>query len=200
MNKTIKVNKRFLVIYSFSVLITGLLLTNFVCNFMFEEQKNDMLYAEVFANESGVSEIEAEVVNKGPSEFVIYEEEIVPIYKTNIVEVEVEPLSMEYIGDFKLTSYCPCNKCCGQWGDSPNGKTTSIEVGAYEGITFAVDPAVIPYGTKMYIEGVGVGIAADCGGSIKNNRIDVYCTSHSRALKFGTAGGYAHKVYVIKDN
>jgi 3D (Asp-Asp-Asp) domain-containing protein len=50
----------------------------------------------------------------------------------------------------------------------------------------------------MYIEGVGVGIASDCGGAIKGNRIDVYFRDHNEALVFGKGGGYAHNVYIIE--
>ena len=133
------------------------------------------------------------------SEVVFTQENIVPTYRENIVEVNINPIEMEKIGGFNLTAYCPCNICCGQWGGGVEGKTTAIGVGAYDGITFAVDPTVIPYGTKLYIEGVGVGIATDCGGGIKGNRIDVYCTDHTQALQYGRFGNYAHTVYIIHD-
>ena len=49
----------------------------------------------------------------------------------------------------------------------------------------AVDPKVIPLGTKMYIPGYGYGIAADIGGAIKGKKIDVAFESRKEALKFG---------------
>ncbi len=49
----------------------------------------------------------------------------------------------------------------------------------------AVDPNVIPMGTRLYVEGYGAAIAADQGNAIKGNRIDLYFDSHQEALKFG---------------
>ncbi len=49
---------------------------------------------------------------------------------------------------------------------------TSTGVQVTRGIV-AVDPTVIPYGTKMFIPGYGFAVAADCGGGIKGNMIDL---------------------------
>ena len=51
--------------------------------------------------------------------------------------------------------------------------------------TVAVDPNVIPLGSKVYVSGYGVAIAADTGGAIKGNIIDVYVTDHQKALELG---------------
>jgi 3D (Asp-Asp-Asp) domain-containing protein len=49
----------------------------------------------------------------------------------------------------------------------------------------AVDPKVIPLGSKVYVEGYGYAIAADKGGRIKGNRIDVFMPSKTKALQWG---------------
>ncbi|MCR6096385.1 peptidoglycan-binding protein [Salipaludibacillus agaradhaerens] len=49
----------------------------------------------------------------------------------------------------------------------------------------AVDPQVIPLGSKVYVEGYGEAIAADIGGAIKGNRIDIFIPNKDDALKFG---------------
>ncbi len=49
----------------------------------------------------------------------------------------------------------------------------------------AVDPNVIPLHTKLYIEGYGPAIAADVGGAIKGNRIDLFYECATRAMQFG---------------
>ncbi|PRS83525.1 MULTISPECIES: LysM peptidoglycan-binding and 3D domain-containing protein [unclassified Bacillus (in: firmicutes)] len=49
----------------------------------------------------------------------------------------------------------------------------------------AVDPNVIPLGSKVYVEGYGAAIAADTGGAIKGNKIDVHVPSKSQAQNWG---------------
>lgn len=49
----------------------------------------------------------------------------------------------------------------------------------------AVDPSVIPLGSKVYVEGYGEAIAADTGGAIKGNKIDVHVPSKSQAQNWG---------------
>jgi uncharacterized protein YabE (DUF348 family) len=59
----------------------------------------------------------------------------------------------------------------------------------------AVDPKVIPLGTRLYVEGYGYGHALDVGGSIKGNRIDVFFPREREALNWGRRWV---KVYVLK--
>jgi 3D (Asp-Asp-Asp) domain-containing protein len=49
----------------------------------------------------------------------------------------------------------------------------------------AVDRRVIPLGTLLYVEGYGFAIAADTGGAIKGNKIDLCYNTRSEALQFG---------------
>ena len=49
----------------------------------------------------------------------------------------------------------------------------------------AVDPSVIPLGTKVYVEGYGHAVAGDIGGAIKGNKIDVFIPSQSEAEDWG---------------
>lgn len=49
----------------------------------------------------------------------------------------------------------------------------------------AVDPKIIPLGTKVWVEGYGEAIAADKGGSIRGNKIDVFMPSNSKAYSWG---------------
>lgn len=49
----------------------------------------------------------------------------------------------------------------------------------------AVDPKVIPLGTKVWVEGYGEAIAGDIGGAIKGNKIDVFIPSYNNAMEWG---------------
>ena len=77
------------------------------------------------------------------------------------------------------TGYCPCPICTG----SGNG-ITAIGLKAKRGIV-AVDPSVIPMGSRLYVSGYGEAIAGDVGGKIKKNRIDLCFNTHQEALQWG---------------
>ncbi|HEY0613007.1 MAG TPA: 3D domain-containing protein [Candidatus Elarobacter sp.] len=59
----------------------------------------------------------------------------------------------------------------------------------------AVDPRVIPLGTRMYIPGYGHAVAGDTGGAIRGNRIDLGFNSNAQAYRFGRR---SVTVYLIK--
>ncbi|TCP59679.1 uncharacterized protein YabE (DUF348 family) [Tumebacillus sp. BK434] len=73
------------------------------------------------------------------------------------------------------------------------GERTASGGAAGQG-TIAVDPNVIPLGTKLYIEGYGYGVASDVGGAIKGNRIDIHFDTREQALQFGRR---AVKVHIL---
>lgn len=110
------------------------------------------------------------------------------IYKTKEKEnialhAEVETLkssNVKYIGQFKISYYCACEKCCGK----TDGITAS-GVKVANGVTVAADTSILPFGTKIYIEGIGERIVQDKGGAIKGNKIDVYVPSHSEIPSVG---------------
>jgi 3D (Asp-Asp-Asp) domain-containing protein len=80
-------------------------------------------------------------------------------------------------------------------GDRPTTLTVNASAYALRGRTasgvragpgvVAVDPAVIPLGTRLTIPGYGKGIAADIGSSVRGRRIDIWFASKARALAWG---------------
>lgn len=136
------------------------------------------------------TEIESE------SEIIRWKEEtdevsIQPMEEVVVAEPEQTEPELVSLGEFKLTAYCSCQKCCDSWAmnrplDENGNEIVYGASGAVleAGRSIAVDPEVIPYGTVVIINGHEY-VAEDCGGSIKGNRIDVYHSGHESALEFG---------------
>ena len=87
------------------------------------------------------------------------------------------------LGQFVITFYWP--------GEDRYGALTSTGVKAIEGETIAVDPSIIPYGSKIKIGGK-VYVAQDCGGAIKGNKIDVFVESPKMQK-------YVTEIYIKKE-
>ena len=89
---------------------------------------------------------------------------------------------------------------CGKSPSHPLYGITATGAKATYGIV-AVDPKVIPLGTRLYIETTdgsfiyGTAVAADTGGAIKGNRIDLCFNSRKEARNFGRR---QVKVYILK--
>ena len=103
-----------------------------------------------------------------------------------ISDLKNSEYKLVYMGDFKLTHYCPGyhGEPCGT-GDGITATGTKV----VEGRTIAADPNVVPYGTKVYIEGYGWRTAEDCGGGVKGNHIDIAVSDHSSAMSMGVKNG-----------
>ena len=100
------------------------------------------------------------------------------------------PPEPEPLGEFKVTAYCSCETCCGEWADG----ITFTGGMATENRTIAVDPEIIPLGAVVEINGQEY-VAEDIGGAIKGNRIDVYFDDHQTALEWGVQH---YEVYPVK--
>ena len=102
--------------------------------------------------------------------------------------------------DVKCTAYDLSFESCGKRpGDRGYGITAS---GMKAGVgVVAVDPKVIPLGTKLYIEAIdgswsyGYAIAGDTGGAIKGNRVDLFFDTYSECMQFGRRSA---RVYILE--
>lgn len=72
---------------------------------------------------------------------------------------------------------------------------TATGIAARRGVV-AVDPDVIPLGTRVYVPGYGMGLAADTGGAIVGDKIDLCVESSSEAWSFGRR---TVKVYILAE-
>ena len=155
-----------------------------------EREKMDI--EPIRIEEESVHYIDLSNVEQEDEELAIVEINTIAEDKLEEVAPEVTEVSAVDLGEFRITAYCPCEKCCGAWAD---GITASGTV-ATEGRTIAVDPDVIPLGSIVEINGIQY-IAEDTGGSIKENRIDIFFNSHDDALEWGVQ--YID-VSIISDN
>lgn len=85
---------------------------------------------------------------------------------------------------FVATAYCACEKCCGYWATTVDAGKTASGAKATQGVTVAMDESV-PFGTRIYIQGLGEFICQDRGSAIVGPRIDIYFDSHEDALQYG---------------
>ncbi|MBS6645272.1 MAG: 3D domain-containing protein [Clostridiaceae bacterium] len=88
--------------------------------------------------------------------------------------------SLRPLGVFKTTAYCPCSRCSEGWG-----RRTSTGAIATSNHTIAVDPRVIPYGSKVMINGI-IYTAEDRGGGVRGHHIDIFFNSHGETTQYGT--------------
>ena len=100
------------------------------------------------------------------------------------------PIRYTDVLEMEATAYYPGPESTGVYAD---GITATGEVAGH-GIV-AVDPRVIPLGTRLFIPGYGVALAADVGGAIKGHRIDLCFDTYREAVHFGRR---MLKVYVLE--
>ncbi len=104
-----------------------------------------------------------------------------------VAQMATDPLTGGAHLNMLATAYSPF--CCHGVDD-----ITSMGMKAGYGVV-AVDPSVIPLGSRLYVEGYGYAVAGDVGGSIKGLRIDLGFNTKREALRYGVR---RTRVYVIE--
>ena len=125
------------------------------------------------------------VIGVGTAEAELMEQEDgkMPIIGENTITLPTgEVLTYTGTAQFHATAYTHTDPGC----DFITATMTRVRIG-----TVAVDPRVIPYGTRMFIvtnDGAyvyGVSTAEDCGGAIKGKRLDLYFPTYDACIQFG---------------
>ena len=140
--------------------------------------KVEYTYAVTYVdgNETERTLISEETVSEAVNKVVL-----VGTKKKPTVTTSSTPTSFKAVYTMKATAYT--------YGDD-GGNKTATGIRPYRGVV-AVDPNVIPLGTKLYIETAdgryvyGSAVAADTGGAIKGNRIDIFLESEQECISFG---------------
>ena len=141
-----------------------------------------------------LQEAQKPVVKSEKVETVDLEEDIVVIEKSKVFESNKEEVCEEqekseditYI-EFKVTAYCSCEKCCGVWAiNRPEGKVYGAAgKELIAGYSVAVDRDLYEFGTKFVDKDGNEYEAADVGGAVKGNHLDLYMSDHQEALNWG---------------
>lgn len=113
-------------------------------------------------------------------------EQIVAMGTTDTVQTSRGAMRFKKVVDMRASAYTP-------WDEGCIG-ITKMGIPAKRGVV-AVDPNVIPLGTKLYIPGYGQALAADIGGAIQGDRIDLCMDSKAEAFEFGRRDV---KVYILE--
>lgn len=123
-----------------------------------------------------------------------YNNKIKEFAETNqtIADLKKDEYRLLYLGEFKLTAYCSCEVCCGQWAVDreldENGNPiiyTASGAIAQANHTIAVDTSILPFGSEVYIPGYGFFVAEDTGYGVNGNHIDIYFKNHEDAVSHG---------------
>lgn len=129
--------------------------------------------------ESGTYKIQASANGKAFPNALIYDTETKSASQISGSAAAGSAKIIRSLGVFKTTAYCPCRSCSAGWG-----RQTSTGSVATTNHTVAVDPRVVPYGTKLMINGA-IYTAEDKGGGVKGKHIDIFYNSHGEALQYG---------------
>ena len=128
----------------------------------FKVVKLSPIVSEPISNVNGKTDISLETLS--PSEM-----------KTDPEETFVPGNSY---GVFKISAYCDCEKCCGDYVYTYSGTVPK------ENHTISADLNQFPLGTKLCINGI-VYTVEDKGSSVTKNRLDIYFDTHEEALDYG---------------
>ena len=165
----------------------------------------DMAYGETKVSQQGKNGLKTvtiqreylggELVNENVLDVVVKEEPVEEIvlkgtYKANSVTDVFTGESYTYTKVYEMEATAYTISDDGWSNRTASGMTTFVGM-------VAVDPDVIPLGTKLYIEGYGIAIAGDTGGAIQGNIVDLFFNSSSECYEFGRKHGL--KVYILEN-
>lgn len=130
-----------------------------------------------------------------PTKLQIGHELIIPTRQEELTNWLASSHEVSQVFLATLTAYTAGYESTGKTPSHPDYGITASGARVKENHTIAVDPDVIPLGTLVYIEGIGIRKAEDTGSAIKGHKIDVYIPDLEEALKFGVKKNV--KVYVL---
>jgi 3D (Asp-Asp-Asp) domain-containing protein len=165
----------------------------------YQVNRGDTLYK--IAQDFGVTVNDLIVANdiQDPRQLVIGQSLQIPLAESEIHLTDAQHKVIKKVLSTTLTAYTAGFESTGKKASHPMYGITYSGAKAKEGRTIAVDPAVIPLGSTVFIEGIGIRKAEDIGSAIRGSRIDVFMNDLGQAQEFGVKKNV--KVYLlVKDN
>lgn len=128
------------------------------------------------------------------SDRALRDEETISALQDRLDSLADGKIYLEEAGTYMCTAYCTEQypHICGEGqGITASGQPIQADV------TVAADQTLLPYGTVLYIEGVGIRIVQDKGAGVQGYHLDVAVDTHENAL---TWSGYGeHRVWIIRE-
>lgn len=163
---------------------------------VFLMQKTDKIYElEIQSYENRLIQVE----NRYLAEKEKHEEAKLELaYTKRVIEDKDELLNAVqqgiYLGEFEVTYYTSGPESTGKDESHPQYGITRSGTTVQEGRTIATDWNVLPQGTKVWIEGIGIRTVEDTGSAIVGEKLDIYVDDVDVALQNGR---HMAKVYVL---
>lgn len=164
----------------------------------YQVNKGDTLYQ--IARGFGVSVPSLIAANgmSDPGRLTVGQQLEIPVEGSQLTLPSGEGRVIEKVLQSTLTAYTAGVESTGKRPSHPAYGITSSGSKAEEGRTIAVDPSVIPIGSLVYIDGIGLRKAEDTGSAIKGARVDVFMNDVKQAIHFGVKKNV--KVYVLSSD
>lgn len=165
----------------------------------YQVNQGDTLYK--IAQDFGVTVNDLIVANdnQDPRHLIIGQSLNIPLGEAGIDLPDGQHKVVKKVLNTTLTAYTAGFESTGKTESHPMYGITYSGIKAKEGRTIAVDPAVIPLGSTVFIDGIGIRKAEDIGSAIRGSRIDVFMNDLNEAQEFGVKKNV--KVYLlVKEN
>lgn len=163
----------------------------------YEVNSGDTLYKISRAFGVPVDDLMAANALDNPNRLSVGQMLDIPQLEPGIVAGSTERPVVQRVLSSTLTAYTAGKESTGKTPAHPAYGITRSGSKAEEGRTVAVDPSIIPLGSTVLIEGIGIRKAEDTGSAIKGSRIDVYMNDLQEAVEFGVKKNV--KVFVLQD-
>jgi 3D (Asp-Asp-Asp) domain-containing protein len=161
----------------------------------YKVSRGDTLFKIAKSFEIAVDDLVAANSMSNPNQLTIGQSLTIPLIAVASASSEGQPKIIKKVINTTLTAYTAGFESTGKKASHPTYGITYSGIKAKEGRTIAVDPAVIPLGSTVFIEGIGIRKAEDIGSAIRGSRIDVFMNDLGQAQEFGVKKNV--KVYVL---